>query len=195
MFRIESVEIPVISFGLLCICPKVLFCQYAGIHRCTLIRKTSRIFEIISIVFWENTKPDLIESGGFQIVQCFPDPFIRLQLPHIAGRPYRIIRRSIFIRKMPGSGYPNRTVIIFGRLCYTKSSFCCLLKTTGDMKLIFSLKRRHKSHLIFPVSIIKSIDFFRLIFPGYHCFYCLFFKRISCGRSGNLNFPKPPLLY
>ena len=32
--------------------------------------------------------------------------------------------RSIFIRKMPGSGYPNRTVIIFGRLCYTKSSFC-----------------------------------------------------------------------
>ena len=145
-------------------------------------------------MFRENTKPDLVESGSFQRFQRLPDPLIRLQFPHITGCSYRIVRHSVLICKMPCTCHTNWSVIALRRLCHMKFSTFFCTEAAGDLKFIITLKRWHKTYLISPFPVIKSINFFYLIFSRDRSFYCLFCKWISFGWSWNTYFPESPLL-
>ena len=78
MCRIESLKIPVITFGLSGIFQKVFFGQHTRIHRCSFIWIRARFPQVVIIMFREHAETNLVKRTVFQCFQRLCDQFVRL---------------------------------------------------------------------------------------------------------------------
>ncbi len=175
---------------------EVLLCQYAAVHRRSLIRVAARLAQIIVVMLGKNTEPDFIKPGRLEARKGLRNPLVVLQLPHVAGGAYGIIGRTVLICKMIGSRHPHRAVIALRRRNHLKRSPCFFPdKAPFNGKSIGSRKGGHKPYFVNSFSIIKTVHRNRLVLSTKASRNTLFQKGIASGRPLTGDFDNSPSLY
>ena len=115
-----------------------------------------RLPEIVFIMLRENTEADLVEGQFFQTLIRVLAHLLLLQMPHIAGRAYRIVYGPVIIAEVILGSDTDRAMIPFFRVFHRYRNLLCLSPACLDRAQILFAERRHKPDPVESVSVIES---------------------------------------